>query len=284
MKLPAFTETSSATSTGREIDRSASSRVIHVRESLGREIIFHTDNGMRFMLAPRSARAKHSSILEKSHGMRNFPRPPIFSDGYGIHSFGLSFGALTGASTGSITGATTGSEFGIYVATWTTEDWTSLVLPLLVGGIVSFVTSVSRSTTLGGEEVVGIVGGEEEVGIVGLLYAIPLRVVIPFKSCFGLVMVLLGDVLKPEDEASQLVVEESGLAEPELGNPRLDNLVLDKLEAGRAYAFHQDKASSVRVPVANVTLFSLAHLLREKTGSVRSNQRIRPTAPSAPLK
>ncbi|GJZ32659.1 hypothetical protein Tco_0578095 [Tanacetum coccineum] len=31
------------------------------------------------------------------------------------------------------------------------------VLPLLVGGIVSFVTSVSRSTTLG-EEVVGIVG------------------------------------------------------------------------------------------------------------------------------
>ncbi|GKF04230.1 hypothetical protein Tco_0034898 [Tanacetum coccineum] len=29
---------------------------------------------------------------------------------------------------------------------------------------------------------------------------------------------------------------------------------------GWAYAFHQDKASSVRVPVANVTLFSLAHL------------------------
>ncbi|GJY67585.1 hypothetical protein Tco_0469823 [Tanacetum coccineum] len=28
-----------------------------------------------------------------------------------------------------------------------------------------------------------------------------------------------------------------------------------------AYAFHQDKASSVRVPVANVTLFSLAQLL-----------------------
>ncbi|GKG21288.1 hypothetical protein Tco_0383883, partial [Tanacetum coccineum] len=36
-----------------------------------------------------------------------------------------------------------------------------------------------------------------------------------------------------------------------------------------AYAFHQDKASSVRVPVANVTLFSLAHLLRENTDSVR---------------
>ncbi|GKB07813.1 hypothetical protein Tco_0836097, partial [Tanacetum coccineum] len=34
-----------------------------------------------------------------------------------------------------------------------------------------------------------------------------------------------------------------------------------------AYAFHQDKASSVRVLVANVTLFSLAHLLRENTDS-----------------
>ncbi|GKF67414.1 hypothetical protein Tco_0197093, partial [Tanacetum coccineum] len=51
-----------------------------------------------------------------------------------------------------------------------------------------------------------------------------------------------------------------------------------------AYAFHQDKASSVKVPVTNVTLFSSAHLLRENTNSVRSNQRIRPTAPSVPLK
>ncbi|GJS85798.1 hypothetical protein Tco_0752339 [Tanacetum coccineum] len=51
-----------------------------------------------------------------------------------------------------------------------------------------------------------------------------------------------------------------------------------------AYAFHQDKASLVKVPVANVTLFSSAHLLRENTDSVRSNQRIRPTAPSVPLK
>ncbi|GJS20739.1 hypothetical protein Tco_0449371 [Tanacetum coccineum] len=53
---------------------------------------------------------------------------------------------------------------------------------------------------------------------------------------------------------------------------------------GWAYAFHQDKASSVRVPVANVTLFSLAHLLRENTDSVHSNKRIRPTAPSVPFK
>nr|GFB36169.1 reverse transcriptase domain-containing protein [Tanacetum cinerariifolium] len=51
---------------------------------------------------------------------------------------------------------------------------------------------------------------------------VPLRVVIPFKSSFGLVMVLLGRVAEPEDEASQLAVEES----------RLDKPVLDKLAVG----------------------------------------------------
>ncbi|GJU33225.1 hypothetical protein Tco_1176814 [Tanacetum coccineum] len=40
---------------------------------------------------------------------------------------------------------------------------------------------------------------------------------------------------------------------------------------GWAYAFHQDRASSVKVPVANATLFSSAQLLRENTDSVRSN-------------
>ncbi|GJS61038.1 hypothetical protein Tco_0655822 [Tanacetum coccineum] len=45
---------------------------------------------------------------------------------------------------------------------------------------------------------------------------------------------------------------------------------------GWAYAFHQDKASLVRVPVANVTLSSSAHLLRENTDLVRSNQRMSP--------
>nr|GEU66394.1 hypothetical protein [Tanacetum cinerariifolium] len=80
-------------------------------------------------------------------------------DRYGIDGFGLGFGVLTEASTGSTTGATTGSEFG---------------------GTVSFVTSGSRSNTLGEEEVVGIVGP---------LYAIQLRVVIHFKSSFGIVMV-----------------------------------------------------------------------------------------------
>ncbi|GJZ88972.1 hypothetical protein Tco_0660754 [Tanacetum coccineum] len=43
---------------------------------------------------------------------------------------------------------------------------------------------------------------------------------------------------------------------------------------GWACAFHQDKASSVKVPVANVTLFSSAHLLCKNTDSVRSNSEI----------
>ncbi|GJU48915.1 integrase, catalytic region, zinc finger, CCHC-type containing protein [Tanacetum coccineum] len=48
--------------------------------------------------------------------------------------------------------------------------------------------------------------------------------------------------------------------------------------------FHQNKASSVSVLIANFTLFFSAHLLRENTNSVCLNQRIRPTAPSVPLK
>nr|GEZ28967.1 reverse transcriptase domain-containing protein [Tanacetum cinerariifolium] len=99
------------------------------------------------------------------------------SDGYGIDGFGLGFGALTRASTSSTMRATTGLEFSIWVLTWTTGGWTSLVLPLLVGGTVSFVTSVLRFTTLGGEYVVEIVGP---------LYAIPLRVVlIPIRLVTG---------------------------------------------------------------------------------------------------
>nr|GEX71434.1 hypothetical protein [Tanacetum cinerariifolium] len=43
---------------------------------------------------------------------------------------------------------------------------------------------------------------------------------------------LLGRVLEPEDEASQLAIDESGVNELELGNPGLGKLVLDKLEAG----------------------------------------------------
>nr|GEX60203.1 hypothetical protein [Tanacetum cinerariifolium] len=53
----------------------------------------------------------------------------------------------------------------------------------------------------------------------------PLRVVIPFRSSFGLVIVLPGRVSKPKDEAA----EESRVDEPKLGKPELDKLVLDKL-------------------------------------------------------
>nr|GEW55018.1 putative ribonuclease H-like domain-containing protein [Tanacetum cinerariifolium] len=48
--------------------------------------------------------------------------------------------------------------------------------------------------------------------------------------------------------------------------------------------FHHDKASSVRVPIANFTLQSSVQFLRENTDSVCSNQRMSPTAPSVPLK
>nr|GEV07916.1 hypothetical protein [Tanacetum cinerariifolium] len=48
--------------------------------------------------------------------------------------------------------------------------------------------------------------------------------------------------------------------------------------------FHQDKASSVRVPVANFTLQTSVQLLWENTDSVRSNQRMSPTSPSVHLK
>nr|GEY49563.1 hypothetical protein [Tanacetum cinerariifolium] len=44
-------------------------------------------------------------------------------------------------------------------------------------------------------------------------------------------------------------------------------LLACSIPIGWAYAFHQDKASLVRVPVANVTLSYLAHLLRENTDS-----------------
>ncbi|GJZ46171.1 hypothetical protein Tco_0593767 [Tanacetum coccineum] len=51
-----------------------------------------------------------------------------------------------------------------------------------------------------------------------------------------------------------------------------------------AKEFHQDRASSVKVPVANFTLLSSVQLLWENTYSVLSNQRMRPIVHSEPLK
>nr|GEV99346.1 hypothetical protein [Tanacetum cinerariifolium] len=51
-----------------------------------------------------------------------------------------------------------------------------------------------------------------------------------------------------------------------------------------ANEFHQDKASSVRVPVANFTMQSSVQLLLENTNSVRLNQHMSLTTPSVPFK
>ncbi|GKD59760.1 hypothetical protein Tco_1297269 [Tanacetum coccineum] len=129
------------------------------------------------MLAPRSARAKHSSNSGKSHGIRNLPGSPNFSGNLSEHrcklrhvqesireaqleveipkisinfkakrsSFSWIFSLFTLDGYGKVVlvlGMTTGSS------TWIIGGWTSLVLPL--GSTVSFVTSVSTSTTGGG--------------------------------------------------------------------------------------------------------------------------------------
>nr|GFA48622.1 hypothetical protein [Tanacetum cinerariifolium] len=177
--VPTFTKTSSATPTGREIERSASSRVIQVGDSSGRESLFHTDNGMRFMLASRSAKAKHSSILGKSHGMGNLLVSPAFLK---LDVFGASIISRRHRVLCHL-----GFTFHYFIRRRGSRNHGSFICK-------------------------------------------PLRVVIPFKSSFGLVMVLLGRVLEPKDEASQLAVEESGLDEPELGNLGIDKPVLDKLE------------------------------------------------------
>nr|GEZ15182.1 hypothetical protein [Tanacetum cinerariifolium] len=72
---------SSAMPAGRVIDRSASSRIIYVEVSSGKEIFLQIERGIKLMLAPRSARAKNSSNCGKLHRMRNLPGSPNFSGG-----------------------------------------------------------------------------------------------------------------------------------------------------------------------------------------------------------
>nr|GEY61389.1 hypothetical protein [Tanacetum cinerariifolium] len=52
------------------------------RDKSGRESLFHTDNGIRLMLALRSSRAKHSAFPRKSHGIKNLPGSPSFSGNF----------------------------------------------------------------------------------------------------------------------------------------------------------------------------------------------------------
>nr|GFC92196.1 hypothetical protein [Tanacetum cinerariifolium] len=51
---------------------------MQVEVSLGSESSFYTKSGMRFMLAPRSANAMHSSIPGNSQGIRNLMGSPSF--------------------------------------------------------------------------------------------------------------------------------------------------------------------------------------------------------------
>nr|GEY50122.1 hypothetical protein [Tanacetum cinerariifolium] len=133
-----------------------------------------TDNGMRFMLAPRSAKAMHSSIPEKSHEMRNLSGSPIFSGNF-------------------LRRTTEKCSFNGVLASSNNLSLRHRVLCHL--GLKFYYFRKKRR-----------------------------------------VIVLLERVLEPEDEASQLAVEESGVDEPELGNLGLDKPVLDK-PAPAAYTF-----------------------------------------------
>ncbi|GKC34704.1 hypothetical protein Tco_1047088 [Tanacetum coccineum] len=94
------------------------------------------------MLAPRSAKALHVLMPENSHGIRNLPgSPSFFAFSLRLSSFLLDGNGIDDLGIGVTTGETLGS--GI------TGGWTSSVLPLLAGGIVSFVTSVSWLTAFG---------------------------------------------------------------------------------------------------------------------------------------
>nr|GEW31609.1 hypothetical protein [Tanacetum cinerariifolium] len=155
------------------IERSTSFSVIHVGVKSGRESLFHKEKCIRLMLAPRSAKAKHSAFPGKSHGIKNLPGSPSFSGNFFrrtaeqcsfsgvlanlqslflIEVLKLGLGALIGEITGSMVGELTGSEVKIRDLDWTTGGWTSSVLQLLVGCTVSLVASGLFSTTLGRKE------------------------------------------------------------------------------------------------------------------------------------
>ncbi|GJS53123.1 hypothetical protein Tco_0626485 [Tanacetum coccineum] len=65
------------------VDRLSSSLKTHlVGVSSGSKSFFHMERGIKLMLALRSAKAKHSAISGKLHGMRNLPGSPSFSGNF----------------------------------------------------------------------------------------------------------------------------------------------------------------------------------------------------------
>ncbi|GJX49347.1 hypothetical protein Tco_0276192 [Tanacetum coccineum] len=115
MNFPTIKRTSLAIPIGSVIEWSASSSVMQVGVSSGRERSFQMEYGIRLMLAPRSAKALHVLIPENSHGIRNRPGSPSFFafsrrlssfllEGNGIDVRWLGIGALTGSTTGSEVG------------------------------------------------------------------------------------------------------------------------------------------------------------------------------------
>nr|GEV73817.1 hypothetical protein [Tanacetum cinerariifolium] len=186
------------------------------------------------MLAPRSARAKHSAILGKSHGIRNLPGSPSFSRNFFRRT----------AEQCSFSGVLANS------------DSLSLFVNkvLMVGLNLGIRMSASAKGIEGLWLGFGALTGEASGSMIRattssefknrdsvLTTRVPLRVVIPFNSSFGLVIVLPGRVPEPKDDA----VEESEVDEPELGNPELDKMVLDKLEVGFDFAQRSESSGSI---------------------------------------
>nr|GFD05257.1 hypothetical protein [Tanacetum cinerariifolium] len=80
---------------------------MHVGVKSESDNLFHTEYGIRLMLAPRSASARHSVIPGKSHALLRF-LSLFLLDGYGIDACGLGLEALTVVIVGSEIGEVTG--------------------------------------------------------------------------------------------------------------------------------------------------------------------------------
>ncbi|GJS43910.1 hypothetical protein Tco_0568953 [Tanacetum coccineum] len=135
---------------GVEVDRSANSSIILVLVSLWRLSFSKMESGIRLMLAPRSARAKHSSNSGKSHGehlrsnitMWRF-RKISMNFKAKRSSFSRTFSLFTLDGYGKVVlvlGMTTGSS------TWTIEVGTSF--GILTEAPWSFVTVVPLPSPL----------------------------------------------------------------------------------------------------------------------------------------